>query len=316
MPSISPTPIVSIGMPVYNGAHFLRQALDSILAQTYTNFELIISDNCSTDNSYALCEEYAARDTRIRLLRNERNMGAVYNYHRVLTEAHGKYFRYAAHDDVLAHTNIERCVEILEREQEVVLCYPRMQTIDTDGKIIASFSGSLPLREKDPISRWLRFHRLCNDGSMCDPIFGLFRTSVLHLTPGLGNFISADMVLLGEIALRGQIHEVPEFLFFERVHAETSVAANPALDDRAAWFDPNNRGKIANYLPHWIWLIEYLRAITRVAMSPPQKFACVAVMFPWIWYYKRPLVLSIIKIIMPALRFHSFPRKVTLQDYE
>jgi glycosyltransferase involved in cell wall biosynthesis len=296
-------PLVSIGMPVYNGARFIRKALDSILAQTHTDFELLISDNCSTDDTHDICRTYAEYDTRIRLFRNERNQGATANYNRVLALAHGKYFRYAAHDDVLAPTNLERCVEVLERESEVILCYPRMRRIDTQGQIIDSVSTSLPLRDKDPVKRWIRFHQLCDDGSVCDPIFGLFRSNVLRSMPGLGNFISHDMVLLGEIALRGEIHEVPEVLFFERVHAGTSVAANPTLDERAAWFDPDNRGNLFNYTPHWIWLIEYLHAVGRAPMRSFRKLVCTSVMLRWMWRYKRGLILGPLAVGAAALRF-------------
>jgi glycosyltransferase involved in cell wall biosynthesis len=300
-------------MPVYNGARFISLAIDSLLSQTYTDFELIICDNASTDATYKICQAYAARDPRIRLFRNERNMGATYNYRRVFQLSRGVYFRYAAHDDVLAPTNIERCVEILKREPEIVLCYPGMQRIDERGRIIDTFINSLPLREADPVSRWKRFHQLCHDGSMCDPIFGLFRSSVLRQTAGLGNFISHDMILLGEIALRGQIYEIPEILFFERWHPGTSVNANPTLDDRAAWFDPKNRGKLLNYLPQWVWLTRHLHTIARVPLNPLQKIACAAVMLPWMWRNKRGLVLSIAAVtalllrqprIALALRYH------------
>jgi glycosyltransferase involved in cell wall biosynthesis len=312
--STSATPLVTIGLPVYNGANYIRQAIDSILAQTFKNFELIISDNCSTDDTVDICKEYAARDPRVRVSRNERNLGAVHNYNKVIHEARGKYFRHAAHDDVLAPTNIERCVEVLEREPEVALCYPRMQTIDAEGRILKTFSDSLPLRQKDPVARWRRFHQLCNDGSMCDPVFGLFRTSVLRTTRLLGSFISADMIWLGEVALRGQIHEVPKCLFFERVHEGTSVAANPTLDDRAAWFDPENRGKLSNYLPYWVWLREHLRSIELAPLDVRRKILCTGVMLPWMWRYKRPLVISLVKVAMIVLGFRN-TKKAKFSDY-
>lgn len=296
------TPLVSIGLPIYNGAKFVRQAFDSILAQTFVDFELIVSDNASTDDTYQICEEYAAKDGRIRLFRNELNMGATFNYNRVFELARGKYFRHAAHDDLLAPTNIERCVEVLEANPNVVLCYPRMQRIDEHGTPIDSFQDSLDIRDPDPVRRWVRFHQLCNDCSMCDPVFGLFRCSMLAQTPVLGNFISADMILLSEAALHGEIHEVPEFLFFERWHAGTSVNANPTLQDRAAWFSPANRGKLVNYLPQWIWLVEYLRAIERAPLRLSQKAACAAAMLPWVWRNKRGLVLGLVTVAAIVLR--------------
>ena len=292
MTSSQRTPLVSIGLPVYNGERFLRQALDSILAQTFTDFELIISDNASTDATRAICAEYAARDPRLRYVRNERNMGASYNYNRVTELSVGKYIRHAAYDDILAPTNIERCVEIMEADDGIALCYPQMSRIDEEGRIIDTFTDSLNLPEEDPVVRWSRFHTLCNDCSMCDPVFGLFRGSVLNATPVLGRFAAADIILLAEVALRGRIHEVREVLFFERWHARTSVNANRAPDDRAAWFDPEARGRWENHLPQYRWLREYIAMIGRAPLSPRQKLSCSAALIPWAWRNKRGFVLG------------------------
>lgn len=94
------TPAVSIGMPVYNGEKFIIEALDSILAQTFTDFELIISDNASTDGTEAICNDYATRDSRIRYFRQNENAGALFNFKFVLNEARGSFFKWAAVDDL------------------------------------------------------------------------------------------------------------------------------------------------------------------------------------------------------------------------
>jgi glycosyltransferase involved in cell wall biosynthesis len=286
------TPLVSIGLPVYNGEKFLRYALDSILAQTFTDFELIISDNASTDATRAICEEYAARDPRVRYFRNERNMGASYNYNRVTELSRGKYIRHASYDDVLAPTNIERCVEVMEADDGIALCYPQMSRIDEEGHVIDTFTDSLDLPDDDPVLRWRRFHDLCDADKMCDPVFGLFRGSVLKATPVLGRFASADVILLAEVALRGRVHEVREVLFFERWHAGTSVNANRTPDDRAAWFDPDVRGRWENHLPHYRWLREYIAIIGRAPLSPWQKLSCFAVLVRWVRKNKHGLVLG------------------------
>lgn len=305
MTAIASAPLVSIGMPLYNAERFVREALDSILAQTFADFELIISDNASTDATQEICLAYAARDSRIRYVRNERNMGAAYNYNRVTALGRGKYIRHAAYDDVLAPTNIERCVEVMEANDAVALCYPQMSRIDEHGRVIDTYADSLDLADPDPVARWRKFHRSCDDGSMCDPVFGLFRASVLKATPVLGTFVAADMVLLAETALRGEIREIPEILFFERWHAGTSVNANRTPDDRAAWFDPAARGQIMNYLPHYRWLAEYLKMLGRVPLTPLQRVRCAAVLVPWAWRNKRGLVLGPVTV---ALRLAGLER--------
>jgi glycosyltransferase involved in cell wall biosynthesis len=118
-------PKVSIGMPVYNGENFIVESLDALFAQTFTDFELIICDNASTDRTGEICREYAARDARIRYCRNETNIGASANYNLTFELARGDYFKWAAHDDICAPTYVERCVEALDRDPGVALAYRR-----------------------------------------------------------------------------------------------------------------------------------------------------------------------------------------------
>src|SRR5436190_12174806 len=93
-------PIVSIGLPVFNGERYLRQALDSLLGQDFQDFELIISDNASTDRTAEICRAYVAKDRRIRYYRNESNIGSAPNYRRVFELARGEFFKWCSHDDV------------------------------------------------------------------------------------------------------------------------------------------------------------------------------------------------------------------------
>ena len=300
---------VSIGMPLYNAERFVESALDSILAQTFTDFELIISDNASTDRTEEICRRYAAADARIAYSRNPRNMGATYNYNRTFELATGEYFRHAAYDDLLAPTNIERCVEALDRQPEVVLAYPRMEIMDGDGKLTGIGGCDLDLRMKTPHERLRAWVRRGNFGTMCDPVFGLFRSSALRKTPVLGSYISADSILLAEIALHGEICEIPETLFFERLHAGGSVQSNPTMDDRYAWFDPNNRGKITNRLPNWRWLVELVRAISRAPLDPAERLRCYAVVRHWIWFTKRGLIVDAVSTVAYLARSFATKRR-------
>ncbi|GAC1574701.1 MAG: glycosyltransferase family 2 protein [Candidatus Elarobacter sp.] len=285
-------PLVSVGLPVRNGERFLAQAIDSILAQTFEDFELIISDNASTDATPAIAATYAERDTRVRFLRNASDRGAAYNYNRVTALARGRYIRHAAHDDVLAPTNLERCVALLEADASIVLAYPQMSRIDESGTVMDTFRGSLDLDEGDPVARWRRFVRLIHQGSMCDPVFGVFRADALRDTPVLRSIIGADMLLLGDIVLRGRVVEVPEVLFFERWFAGTSVNANPTPNERAAWFDPAAKNDLLNAVPQWRWLDGYLRSIAVAPLSASQRAACAVALAPWLWEHKRGLALG------------------------
>lgn len=280
-------PRVSIGMPVCNGERFIKETLDAILAQTYEDFELIISDNASTDRTQEICQTYVARDRRIRYHRNEQNLGAAWNYNRVFELSTGEYFKWAACDDLCAPTYLERCVEILDRNPAVILCYPRTTIIDERGSCIGDYIDGLDLRSPKPYERYAHYHNLFRSGRECNAIFGVIRASTLGMTPLIGSYISSDVILLGELALRGEFYEVPEHLFFRRDHPQTSMRANPHSDERAAWFAPSNRGR--PQLPRWRWLFEYLSSIRRVRMGWSDKIRCYIQVGRWGWWKWRKL---------------------------
>src|SRR5262249_10686156 len=124
---------VAIGTPVWNGEAFLSQAIESILAQTYSDFQFVISDNASTDSTAEICRAYAKLDKRIHYMRQGKNIGAAQNYNEVFRRSSGRYFKWAAYDDVLAPTFIEECVRVLDADESVVLCSPATVLINEDG---------------------------------------------------------------------------------------------------------------------------------------------------------------------------------------
>ncbi len=139
-------PLVSIGLPIFNAGDQTRRIIENVLAQEYVNFELIISDNASTDNTWNICLEYAAQDKRIRLFQNDFNMGSLYNFQHVFELATGEYFAWVAHDDSWETTYIEACVRKMEIEPQAVLCYTNQIHIHTDTgiheQVIYTFDGT------------------------------------------------------------------------------------------------------------------------------------------------------------------------------
>src|SRR5687768_11755331 len=111
---------VSVGMPVFNGERFIEAALDSVLAQNYGDLEVVISDNASTDDTEEICRSYAAKDDRVRYFRNRINYGIAFNFNNVFRLSSGRYFKWAASDDVCAPDFLSRCVEILDRDASIV----------------------------------------------------------------------------------------------------------------------------------------------------------------------------------------------------
>ena len=284
------TPKVSIGLPVYNGEPFIKETLDAILAQTFVDFELIICDNASTDATEKICQSYAAKDKRINYYRNQHNIGATGNFNRVFQLSSGEYFKWAAHDDLLAADYLAQCVEVLDRDRSVVLCHSQVQIIDERGKAICDYTIRLNTDSNNPVTR---FHDLLTH-HLCYPIFGLIRANTLRKTSLMGNHGHTDGVLLASIALQGRFYEIPQPLFFSRNHAKQSMsmffpeylslASGNATSTKipnyyayAVWFDPTNQGKAI--FPHWRIFWEYCRCIWQSSLSIKDKIACHISMF-------------------------------------
>ncbi|MGE3619308.1 MAG: glycosyltransferase family 2 protein [Acidimicrobiia bacterium] len=234
-------PLVSLGLPTYNGARYLAATLDSLLAQDLEDLELVISDNGSTDETPDICRAAAERDARVRYHRVEQNQGAGWNYNRVLELARGPYFKWAADDDVCLPDFLRRCVELLDADGAAILAWPRTLLIDADGAPMRPLDDDdLEGREADPVAR---LERILRNRMEWHPVFGVIRTPVLRSTRGIGSFVSADVALLAELALRGQFHQVPDRLFHRRYHEKRSIAANPSFRAHAAWYQPDRRDR-------------------------------------------------------------------------
>lgn len=281
---MSERPKVSLGMPVYNGENFIVEALESLLGQTYQDFEIIICDNASNDKTEAICREYAARDGRIRYTRNETNIGASANYNKCFELGRGEYFKWAAHDDLCAPTFLERCVEALERDADVVLAYTRAKAIDNNSNIVKVYPGKK--HYNSPEAR-VRFYEFVVDPHPVVAVFGVMRRDALSQTRLIGNYVGADRPLLSEMSLLGKFFEVPEFLFFYRFHEQQSWGGGKTKKAQQAWYDPRRAGK--RTFPQWRLLREHMRSIERSPLGLRDRLSCYVYMVYWMRRYWRPL---------------------------
>jgi glycosyltransferase involved in cell wall biosynthesis len=217
-------PSVSIGMPVFNGESFIREALDSLLTQTFTDFELIISDNASTDGTEAISREYAERDARIRYVRQPENMGALKNFQFVLEEAVGEYFMWAAADDVWDEKWIEVLLPIAKNCD--CLAYGRVQTIDEAGIYTRhpannssfDYSGS-------PLRRRLKYFLEAGLLGKANPIYGIFKRGLM--TKRLFKTVASvrpggDMVFLYKLLNITEIKPNNQVYLLKRVYTEST----------------------------------------------------------------------------------------------
>ncbi|MBI9082526.1 MAG: glycosyltransferase family 2 protein [Desulfobacterales bacterium] len=269
-------PRISIGLPVYNGGQHLLFCLESILGQSFEDFELIISDNASTDQTEEICRRFLKSDARIRYIRNPYNLGAAANFNRVTTLARAPYFKWAAHDDLLAPDFLARCAEVLDRFSDVLLCCTRVRVIDSHGAVASRRIDDLPgINSPRPETR---FAELVLKDHQCTPIFGLIRREPLARTKGIAPYIASDRVLLAELSLRGRLWQIPDELFFSREHGGRSIRTLP-FHQRAHWYDPRLAGR--RTLPHWRFFTEYVRCIHRLPLQGCTRMACMVHLLRW-----------------------------------
>lgn len=257
-------PLVSIGVPVYNGAAFLRSTLDSLLAQDYENFEIIISDNASTDGTAAICREYTGKEARIKFFQNPKNLGAIDNFTRVMTLASGKYFMWAADHDLWHPSLLSKAIAVMESDPEVVLCYPRGERIDVHGHSLGLAANCMDTRGMLPRESYVH---LLNNISGGDIIYGVIRLEALRrLEPKV--IWGADQALLAGLALQGAFAHLPEVLFFWRKIRDESLEYRKMTVPQT--LDPKNfQGMLAIDLPElWRQLGEECLALVRASSLP------------------------------------------------
>jgi glycosyltransferase involved in cell wall biosynthesis len=279
---------VAIGMPVWNGEPFLSDAIESILAQTYGDLELVISDNASTDDTAEICHSYAKRDTRIQYIKQGKNIGANPNYNLVFHRSSGEYFKWAAHDDVLAPEFIQECVKVLDDDKDVVLCSPATVLINEDGSPVryspqhkdmvdnygtlwrVSHEKNAGVMSADPVER---FAAVLRDTHLCFQIFGLIRRSALERTSLQPSYYGAAKALLAELSLLGRYHLLEASLFYRRCHPGQS-SSGQSRRDLVIW----SSGRKSQILsPQMRMMAAYVRAALSARLTPAQKSRCISV---------------------------------------
>ena len=288
-------PRISIGLAVYNGAEFIDQAIQSILNQTYKNFELIISDNASTDETQEICMRYSGMDDRIRYFRNSTNIGGANNENLTFRLARGEFFRWAAHDDVCGPELLEKCINILDKDPGVVLCYTAITNINEKGEVLSVASQQKGTSE----IIHQRFLELSKNDHNCEATYGLIRSQVLGKTRLQQNYTDSDRTLLCELSLHGKFYEIPDPIFFKRYHPKNTYVNMRA---RMAWFKPSLKGKVS--FPFWMQLFDYLVTIYRVPISKKEKLQCYFIMLGWFFRHIKNLIgdlmFALISKLLPA----------------
>jgi glycosyltransferase involved in cell wall biosynthesis len=290
----SNNPRISIGLPVYNGERYIAESLDSLLAQTFEEFELIVCDNASTDQTEEICRSYADRDARIRYFRHEKNLGAAKNYRYALELSSCAYFRWATYDDLSAPEFLSRCFEVLEREPSVILAYPKTKFINEFGETISEYEDGMYLKSPKASER---FTELLRKLRYVNAIYGLFRKDVLKRTGLIRNFPGGDIPLMAELSLYGMFWEVPEFLFYRRFHtgAQSSFKSVAEIQE---FFDPKTKGQIA--FREWKHLGAHFRSVTRAPIGIIEKIRIACYLCRVGAWNRRELIREARSALMPS----------------
>jgi glycosyltransferase involved in cell wall biosynthesis len=265
-------PRLTIGLPVYNGENFIAASIEALLGQTFEDFELIISDNASVDSTMDICRIYEKQDSRIRLVRQPRNVGLTPNHNFTLNEAKGELFKWASHDDLYARDLLKLCVEALDEHPDAVLAHSGTAIIDGAGDVVET--AKYLLKTASPRASERFRSTLFDVGG--DDDGGVTRTAVLRRIPPRGSYHHADRTIITELALQGPFYHVPEWLFFRRDHPDRAERKHDTVRSRSANMDPRRadplRHPIGRLYAEYVW--GYIGAIRRAPLSAAERRTC------------------------------------------
>lgn len=272
-------PRLSVGLPVYNGEKYLAESIEALLGQTYEDFELIISDNASTDGTTDICRRYEKLDPRIRLFRQPFNVGSAANHNFVVERARGELFKMASDDDLYARDLLKRCVDALDENPGFVLAHSWSAVIDASGAITKLVEYPVATDNMRPPER---FRSMLFDG-WGDDEGGIIRTELLRRTAPHNSYHFADRTFLIEIGLHGPFYQVPDWLYFRRQHpGQSGVRRN--VRDRCAILDPRRADRLRHpairLYAEYIW--GYVGAIQRAPLFPADRRECYKYLARWV----------------------------------
>lgn len=273
-------PRLSIGLPVYNGEEYLAESIDALLSQSYRDFELIISDNASTDGTAQICRRYQAQDPRIRYIRLPVNIGAAPNHNFVFQQSRGELFKWASHDDLYGRDLLRRCIEALDDHPHVVLAHSWNAIIDSAGEIVEPFEYQMATDSPHAPERFRSL--LFAPGG--DDFYGVIRADVLRRVAPHDSYHHADRTIVAEIALHGPFYQVPEVLYFRRDHPTRAERANPTKRSRCANLDPRRADRLRHPVARLLgeYVLGFVGMIRRAPLTPAERRQCYRHLAHWL----------------------------------
>jgi glycosyltransferase involved in cell wall biosynthesis len=211
--SAKASPLVSIGVPTHDAADYVAESLRSLIDLEYSNLEIIVSDNASTDGTYEIVCDLAAGDKRLRVTRSEIDRGATANFNHLLRVARGEYFMWAADHDLWHPRYVATAVDALEEDGGAVLAYAHTRLIDGDGSDLGIMEDEFHLHQTTPFGRYVS---LIWRPAMCNAIYGVIRREALLRTGGFRPSLGSDHLMLARLALQGRFIQADDVMYFRR----------------------------------------------------------------------------------------------------
>ena len=281
------TPRLTLGLPVYNGERFLAQSLDALLAQTYTDFELIISDNASSDRTSEIAKQYQSVDARIRYFRHDQNRGSTFNHNFAIGPARGELFKWVSDDDLYAPELLQRCINALDSRPELALAHSWTAFIDEESKITERAQYGLTTDVPDPVERFRSV--LYTDGG--DDMYGVMRMSILRQIRPFNSYHWADRTFVAELALHGPFHNEPDYLYLRRDHPmRTSALGRNDIRLRCSRLDPARANRWRHPLVRLMaeYVLGFASAVRRAPLSPQDRRRCMKELAVWLASHANP----------------------------
>lgn len=289
---------VIVGLPVYNGQKYLGAAIESHLSQSFGDFDLVISDNGSTDATPEICADYASKDKRIKYLRSPENRGILWNHRRVFDaiESPNQYFRWAGADDIMESGLLQVMVTVLNTRPEVEAVVPNTKNIDDRGEIIGSMARVLDLQSSDVFER---AHDALVARYQHVIAYGLLRASTLRLMRTRPDYPGWDAVFVWELALRGQMVQSAGPVLLRRFHAG-SISRVKTIKEMRKWVEPNSRAGMS--FPHWTWAYERMRALIACPLSTRDRWRIAKFLARYTLWQRASLVRDVTQATRRTLR--------------
>lgn len=208
----SSTPLVTFGVPVFNGARYLEEAVRSLMAQTEGDFVILISDNCSTDETSDICARLSGEESRITYVRQQSNIGTVRNFEYVLEMAKTPFFAWVAHDDLRAPAFLATSLKLLQDAPGAVACSVGARIIDESGSEVDQILPPQALSSTRPLER---ARAVSKRAQMA--IYGVMRREAVPADARIGYFRGSDIAFVFSMALRRQIVTTNDLLITYRL---------------------------------------------------------------------------------------------------